>query len=208
MILVGFQQFHDSRDFSTGTFQGCAQAGDGGDAYLNELKNRDKPGPTVLTANIADLVSTHPAQAMAMGKKQRAHWTPQAMAQVVPAEQKFDTVEGYMLKAQDEDPENCNCDGQIGRDTHTWLGPLPTSTRATASLVAEVSPRMKGAHANWNQAGFQPLISQHVKLRVTGWIMWDQEHGSEVGHSRGTLWEIHPIHAIQYQDAQGQWHPF
>jgi hypothetical protein len=28
-------------------------------------------------------------------------------------------------------------------------------------------------------------------------MFWDEEYGSEVDNSRGTLWEIHPIHKIE-----------
>lgn len=37
--------------------------------------------------------------------------------------------------------------------------------------------------------------------------MYDQEHVSSVGKTRGTVWEIHPIHEIEFRDDAKQWKP-
>ena len=72
----------------------------------------------------------------------------------------------------------------------------------TRAVVLEATPRWRGANPNWNPNVFQHLVSQHVSLharvRITGWLMFDQEHPDQL-HPRenrpatwGTLWEIHP----------------
>ena len=63
-------------------------------------------------------------------------------------------------------------------------------------MVVEVSPRTWLTHPTWrDNETFKQLV--RAKVRVAGWLMWDQEHQPHVGHSRLTLWEIHPIHTIQ-----------
>jgi hypothetical protein len=32
-----------------------------------------------------------------------------------------------------------------------------------------------------------------TEVRIRGWLMLDQEHPEQIGKTRGTLWEIHPI---------------
>ncbi len=44
-----------------------------------------------------------------------------------------------------------------------------------------------------------------TRVRVCGWTMLDPEHPSEVGGSRSTLWEVHPILHIDVQRAEGDW---
>jgi hypothetical protein len=203
----------DSRRFSTGTVHfaagdvGCAQQGVGGDPWLNALKNRDATPPNVTPApiTISSILAMHPQYAEAAGKELRKKWSPAAQADVAPVENRFVVVEGYMLLARDEGKEACNCGDTVHFDTHTWLGAKATDPRSTASVVAEISPRLKKIHPHWNQAGFHALIAAHVKLRITGWMMWDQEHPDQVGKSRGTCWEVHPVHRIQALSADGTW---
>jgi len=42
-----------------------------------------------------------------------------------------------------------------------------------------------------------PIINAKNKVRITGWLMWDYEHKEQLGNTRRTLWEVHPIHSIQ-----------
>ncbi len=154
------------------------------------------------------MLASHPASVLAQGNHDRASWTQAARNAVAPKEKKYTTITGYMVQARDEGPEGCNCGGLAGKDTHTWIVAHVGDLRAAKSVVAEVSPRMKGGHPNWKRSGFTPLINNHTKLRITGWLMWDQEHNSQVGHSRGSSWEIHPIHKIEYESSPGVWSNF
>jgi hypothetical protein len=71
-------------------------------------------------------------------------------------------------------------------------------------MVVEISPRLLEAYPNW------PTLAQQAKtggtlVRIRGWRAWDQEHPEQIGKTRATLWEIHPIHEIDVQDANGHW---
>jgi hypothetical protein len=54
------------------------------------------------------------------------------------------------------------------------------------------------SHPNWSDAKtYRPIINAKNKVRITGWLMWDYEHKEQLGNTRRTLWEVHPIHSIQ-----------
>ncbi len=44
---------------------------------------------------------------------------------------------------------------------------------------------------------FRRLIRAKERVRVIGWLTWDQEHAAHLGKYRRTLWEVHPIHQIK-----------
>ncbi|MEA2553796.1 MAG: hypothetical protein QOJ65_1972 [Fimbriimonadaceae bacterium] len=194
----------DSRKYTTGKFEGCDPWGVGGDPYLNQLKNRDRPASTFKAVPIQQLLDYAPAKAVAMGKKARWKWTQTALKQVFGREQKYVMIEGFMVKAKDEEGEACNCGDGEQVDTHTWLAAQRDGDWKTQGLVAEVSPRLKQLHPDWSEQGFEEYLKTN-QLRVYGWLMWDQEHLSQVGQYRGTAWEIHPIHRIQYHAEDGTW---
>jgi hypothetical protein len=114
-------------------------------------------------------------------------------------------VEGYLVfDAVKEGEEACNCGSTKYVDHHLWLAGSPSASRAKA-MVVEVSPRVWASHAGWNNAEtFRRLIRAKNKVRVVGWLTWDQEHKAHLGKYRMTLWEVHPIHQIQVQRGN-QW---
>ena len=86
-----------------------------------------------------------------------------------------------------------------------WLATRASAdAKSTQSMVVEISPREIADHPGWAHSKLVELSKHGTKVRISGWIMWDEEHGSEVGKSRGTLWEIHPIHRIEVFEG-GEW---
>ncbi len=72
-----------------------------------------------------------------------------------------------------------------------WIVSGPGQKRSK-SMVVEVSPRMLETDPNW------PDLAKHAKtdgtlVRIRGWRAWDQEHPEQLGKTRATLWEIHPV---------------
>jgi hypothetical protein len=64
-------------------------------------------------------------------------------------------------------------------------------------MVVEVSPRAWPSHPNWsNTKRSGPIIKEKAKVRITRWLMRDFEHKEQLGNTRWTLWEVHPIHSI------------
>jgi hypothetical protein len=81
------------------------------------------------------------------------------------------------------------------------------------SMVVEVSPRLLPGNPGWTPTALKALGTHKAKVRISGWITWDQEHPEQLefaanrGPTRGTLWEIHPIHKIEVW-TNGAWTDF
>ncbi len=63
-----------------------------------------------------------------------------------------------------------------------------------------------------NQSLLDPAVRQvkrKARIRVTGWQMFDQEHPEQIGKTRVSRWEIHPITKIEVwskpQGKPGRW---
>jgi hypothetical protein len=47
-------------------------------------------------------------------------------------------------------------------------------------------------------------VNSNSPVRITGWTLLDPEHAAQIGQFRSTLWEVHPVTAIEvFKD--GQW---
>ncbi len=78
-----------------------------------------------------------------------------------------------------------------------------------AAAACETTPRVRvlARHKNWNIQEFENLVRQTKRVRLTGWIVFDQIHSDQLpGASetqkprRGTLWEVHPITKVEVQE--------
>jgi len=184
------------------TYQGCPPQGDGGDTDLNLRKNRIDPAPDQPVSLQSLLALTWP---QGVEKARRSAWTPDDAATVARNEGRAVTVEGYVLLVRHEGPESPNCHDAIARDYHTWLATAPSTNLADRanSMVVEFTPRVVANNTGWGgEASLLRLKGRHV--RITGWLMLDQEHPEQVGKTRGTLWEIHPITRVLV-DTNGAW---
>ena len=187
----------DPTQFSTGDFHGCPPTGQGSDPYLNSLKNRDKRPTTARLYTVNSLYQATPA--LPNRRAARSKWTAAQRALAAKWESIPVMVEGYLIHIPvREGKEACNCSSQQYVDHHMWLGPTPTSAR-TKAMVVEISPRAWATHPSWinAMAYLKPVVDNREKVRVTGWLTYDQEHHEQVGKTRRTLYEVHPIHAIQ-----------
>lgn len=196
-------QVRDLSQFTTGDFEGCPPEGSGGDAQLNRLKNRDLPPPEYEPVTIAELLANNPPSLVAAGRRDRDNWPQTALAEAIQWESRGVAMDGYLLRARQQDPESCNCKDKTKPDYHVWIGESPEADRSS-SVVVEVSPRLLPSHPNWRLRILSRLARDRARVRISGWLMWDQEHPEEVGKSRGTQWEIHPIHVIEVWSG-GRW---
>jgi hypothetical protein len=189
----------------------CPAEGMGGDTILNRLKNRaleprqaaPQTVPGFLRSLTPDLGTGH----------SRAHFTAAQRAYVEPRERQALALEGYLLDAKQSGPEACNCHAIDARDFHVWLGAQPGLTPADSkalragAVVVEPTPAGQHAHPTWRLHLIKKLARDGAKVRVTGWLMYDPEHGSELGKTRGTLWELHPVTRIEVWSG-GRWREF
>ncbi|MFL5341644.1 MAG: hypothetical protein ACJ8F7_15985 [Gemmataceae bacterium] len=205
-------------------FNGCGPQGDAAnsngtsDPDLNFLKNRDDAADTWLAVDFDAVLNL--AFPQAVGKRKRADWSAGEGDAVRKYEGLPICVVCYFGWARDEKEESCNCHGHDKSmfDIHTWLlkdAPEIDGNRPpdrSQAVVAEVTPRLKPDHPKWNQNAIRNLARNGTKVRVSGWLMLDQEHSEQITGStsqdptRGTLWEIHPIMDIEVMK-NGQWMP-
>jgi hypothetical protein len=203
VFAAGERNSFNPQQFSTGDFHRCPPTGKGSDPYLNSLKNRDKPPITVKGYTVTRLLNVLP-KTLPNRKVSRSKWSPAQRDLAAKWESRAVTVEGYLLHVVQEGSEACNCGSTQFVDHHLWLAAMPTSSRTNA-MVVEVSPRAWPTHPSWSKnATFQKVITGKTKVRVTGWLTFDQEHKEQLGKTRQTLWEVHPIHWIQVQRGN-QW---
>jgi hypothetical protein len=93
------------------------------------------------------------------------------------------------------------------KDVHH--GVETTGDELGSAVVCETTPRVRAmdTHRNWNLQDFENIVRQKKRVRLTGWIMFDQIHSDQLpGGSttekprRGTLWEVHPITKVEVQE--------
>ncbi len=112
------------------------------------------------------------------------------------------SVEGYFEGAHEEGEETTNCEltTHDWHDWHIWL--VETQQQATQqdrthAIVVEATPRIRALPTPWALSELQTIVRQRERVRVSGWLMWDPDHPDQVGKTRGTTWEIHPITRIE-----------
>lgn len=176
-------------------FHDCPPEGSGGDPDLNLLKNRVDEG-NYLPVDF-DVLETLPWPP-GIEREKRANWSSSDAHEVARYEGTPLVAEGYLLNAKEEGPEspNCHSDEHEFRDYHIWLGKSPDDDRGR-SVVVEVTPRIRERHPGWDMRALRWVIHNRAPVRISGWLMLDPEHPDQVGKTRGTIWEIHPIMKIE-----------
>lgn len=184
------------------TFDGCPPEGDGGDATLNLLKNRVDEGNYIPVSFDSLTVLTWPktVEGQAM-----VNWSPESRAFIAQYEGIPVMVEGYFVNVKESGPESANCSRMGGGnlDWHIFFTKNPRDDRSQA-VVVETTPRVRFNH-KWTIDLLRSLIiNDHLPVRISGWLFFDPEHPDEVGITRATLWEIHPVMQIEvFQN--GRW---
>ncbi len=180
------------------SFHGCPGQGDGGDAILNLFKNRTDEGNYV-SVPLADLLAlTWPE---GVERVDHANWTDSERAEIAKYEGAPVETTGYLLDYKHEGTESTNCHASNYRDYHLWLAENASDSKAK-SIVIEITPRVQAERPGWADA-LKDLKGQHV--RIQGWLLFDQEHPEQLGKTRATLWEIHPIMHIDLDQGGGNW---
>jgi len=183
------------------TYQGCPATGDGGDRQLNGRKNRVDRGPW--SALPLDTLLGLPWP-RTTDRRDRAGWSAADTAAVAAVEGSPVQVEGYLAGVKVESTESMDCHSAADVDYHLWLVSGPAEDRSR-SLVAEITPRVRADHPGWDSTRIRPLVDGHTRVRLAGWLLLDQEHPEQLGATRATLWEIHPIVDFAVQQPDGSW---
>ena len=182
-------------------FEGCPPDGDGGDRDLNRLKNRVDSAVWKATPFETVLQLRWPS---AVTRRVRSEWSMSDSVAVARREGLPVAVEGYFVGARQEGPEATNCHGadRTFRDWHLWLAAEPGKDRRR-SIIVETTPAVRAAHPEWSLSMIHKLVRDSTPVRVNGWLLLDQEHPEQLGKTRGTLWEIHPVMRIEVRRGNG-----
>lgn len=186
----------------TDYFEGCPPSGDGGDPVLNTLKNRIDEGVWASTTISALLALEWPD---GVENQPRSRWSVSEREAIARYEGAPVQVEGYLLQAKKMSPESCNCHSVEHVDYHIWIADDPNKSRAE-SIVIEVAPRVQVHHSAWTIGRMGQLARSRGRVRISGWLMMDPEHPDQIGKTRGSIWEIHPVMQIETRTLTG-WEP-
>lgn len=126
-------------------------------------------------------------------------------------------LQGQLLQAVHEGPESPNCGTE--HDYHIFIGAIdaahPQGARLTKAqvrsrkkhaIVVELTPNIQDLHPLWGANLQQQLAGKNVC--ITGWLLYDYEHPPQIGKTRGTLWELHPITGIALLQPDGSCVPW
>lgn len=188
-----------------GAFAACDQSGIGKaapntpEARLNILKNR-RAQPTIVQPVSISQMLAFPAHDDA---------TLEASDAVV--------LKGQLLGAHHERGESPNCG--VETDYHIWIGPIDAAhpmgahltkaqvkARKRRAVVVELTPNIQDLHAKWGRHLQRRLAGKNVC--ISGWLLYDPAHPPQLGHTRGTLWEVHPITGIALLQPDGSCTPW
>ena len=164
-----------------------------GDAELNIRKNRTDPPPGTPSAGQRACSCSWPHS---IERIDRQRWSAADAAAVARYEGMPVQIEGWLAGAKQQGPESCNCHSADDVDNHLWIVDSPNKDRSQVgrgrghAAPARRAPRLGllAHRARWSTG--------MTKVRISGWLLMDQEHPDQVGKTRGTIWEIHPIVAF------------
>lgn len=184
--------------------QDCSLEGSGtlNDPKQNVLKNRVTAPNAFEEMAVTEFKQTfNPNLAL---PRRRAAFSDEQIGVVSPEEKRGVILTGYILRAVKQGPENTNCGSPTRVDIHMWIysGTRQDKAQRTAlrgkAVVVEATPSWQDNHADWTATRLEKIASSRVKVRISGWVMYDPEHPDKMGKTRGTLWEIHPVTRIEY----------
>lgn len=159
------------------------------------------------------------------GAHERAQLNAQQKVRLVEAEKQVVSLTGWLMLAYPGSAESTNCDDPYYHDWHLELleAPLdhPPGVGDPTAIICEITPRTEGdlyrrgvrlrnlaAYVRLADNINQPTGHPPHKVRLTGYVMWDDAHDNpgEVGARinwvnsqklsrpwRRTAWELHPV---------------
>ncbi len=175
---------------------GIPPEGTGGDPDLNRQKNRASLPKKLDEYDVDQIIALRHNLLDPQGRKHRTEFSGESQKYLESMESIGARLTGYLIYAKESGLESCN--GRIDslRDYHIWIGATPTADKQH-SVVVEMTPRWKRIHPEWRLRYLERLALDHPQVRVSGWLLWDEEHASEVGRSRGSQWEVHPVTSFE-----------
>jgi hypothetical protein len=206
----------------------------------NLLKNRNFPD--VLPLNVEQLdVASFLKKVAAYDAKLKANHQADldaaAKQQLLAFENQIVSLTGWLVLAYPGFAESTNCNDSTFHDWHLEIFPEPSDHPPQVGdptpIICEVTPRTEkplydqgvrllslAAFIRLSDNSYWPTGHQPRKIRVTGYLMWDDVHndlravgttvtsiGSDKLHHpwRATAWEVHPIFEARDDRVEHEW---
>jgi hypothetical protein len=161
--------------------------------------------------------------------RRRGELTADQKNQLDSYENQMVSLTGWLVLAYAGPPETTNCGNAIFHDWHLEIFENPSDHAPQVGdptpIICEVTPRTEqrlcrdgvriqslAGFFRLQDRSFRPTGHKAHKIRVTGYLLWDDEHNgsADVGSSiqyvtsngfnhpwRSTAWEIHPVMKIE-----------
>jgi hypothetical protein len=185
-------------------FHGIPPDGIGGDSLLNIQKNRWLAPQSYAERSLSDIINLPHDVLAAMGARDRRNWTSAAADQAKQSEKLAVTVTAYLIADKEEGNESCNGNNPKYHDFHLWIADSLNFGK-DKSLIAEAIPYWQEQFSKWLLPIFDTLAVHKSLVRISGRVMWDEDHPDDLGKYRGSLWEIHPMTKFEYSTGS-EWH--
>jgi len=206
-------------------------------AARNRMKNRppiDLTKVAVTSTDIPTLLRRLAAFDSQTQGKGKSDLTP-AQKQLLDSFQKeFVSLTGWLVLAYPGGPESTNCKDA---DFHDWhlevfenFSDHPPRVGDPTPLICEITPRTErtlyrdrarlqslAGFIRLSNRSYKPTGHKAQKVRITGYLMWDDDHNeaaTDIGKTirtigadgyhhpwRSTAWEVHPALKIELADA-------
>ena len=213
------------------SLEGATRTQDGKER--NQQKNRspiDLAGKNIPSLETAAFLARAADYDRQIEKKHRRDMNPDQKGKVAELEKEIVSVTGWLVLAYQGVPETTNCKSADFLDWHLELSPAPANHPAQVGdptpIICEITPRTQAllfrsgiriqklaAFFRLPDLSFAATGSKAHKIRVTGFLIWDDEHnkpdndvGSTIGWFSGegyhhpwrsTAWEVHPVLKIE-----------
>jgi hypothetical protein len=184
------------------TFLGCPPQGQGGDTQLNVLKNRVDQGNYISVAFDSLVALRWPKSTE---QQVMNDWSTASLAFISQYQGMPIVLEGYLLSAKEAPPDPANCNRNNGANVDWNLSISKTAgDDPSLGVMAQITPRIRAGHKWTLDAIRTSTIFSQAQVRISGWLLFNSDHPGEVGRTRATLWEIHPVMEIEVLQ-NGHW---
>jgi hypothetical protein len=210
--------------------EGAANTQDGKER--NRQKNRspvELAGMTIVSVDTATFLQRVADYDRKIQGKHRRELSAEQKQKLAAFEKQIVSLTGWLVLSYQGVPEATNCGRDQFRDWHLELfaepADHPPQIGDPTPIICEITPRTERAVYRQNvriqnlaafirlsDNSFKPTGGKARKIRVTGYLMWDDDHnestdvgstiqsiGSKKFHNpwRSTAWEIHPVTKIE-----------
>jgi len=209
---------------------GVARTQDGNERNIQKNRDPAEIAGKISSFDFAGFLARAAEYDHQIERKHRRDLSPEQKEKVASLEKQIVSLTGWLVLGYQGVPETTNCRSKDFLDWHLELSPEPADHASQAGdptpIICEITPRTQAliyrsgiriqklaAFMRMPDNSFVATGSKAHKIRVTGYLLWDDEHNKEdtdIGSNvewfsaegyhhpwRATAWEVHPILKIE-----------